>query len=175
MIIIGLGNPGKSYEGTRHNIGFMVLNRLAHDLSCEKWKKEKNVSVATYKGHLLVEPWLFMNESGPAVRAWLAYRHLLDTDGHQIIVVHDDLDFPLGEVREQFDRSAGGHQGIQSIIDALGTQAFRRIRIGIGNNHDVQLPAETYVLQPFSASEIPIIQDAIQKTASLLELTLKKE
>lgn len=168
MIIVGLGNPGQKYEATRHNVGFLVLNRLAHELGATTWKHERGVQYVSIGGHWLIEPQEFMNRSGESLRDWLAYKHIT-LDPKELVVVHDDLDFPLGEIHEQVDRSAGGHNGILSLIESLGTQAFRRIRIGIGNNRDVNIPAEDYVLQPFSSAEQKIIESAIIDAAKLLQ------
>ena len=104
MIIVGLGNPGKEYEGTRHNVGFLIVNRLAHELGCEPWKKEKDVAVTKFGSHYLVEPWAYMNASGAALREWLAFRHLLTIADNDLLIVHDDLDFPLGDIKSQVNR-----------------------------------------------------------------------
>lgn len=173
-LIVGLGNPGPKYEATRHNLGFLVLNRLAHDLGATTWKQERGVQVASVSGHWLIEPQEYMNRSGESVRDWLAYKHLT-VDPKVLVVVHDDLDFPLGEVHEQSDRSAGGHNGVQSMIDALGTQAFRRIRIGIGNNRDLNIPGEDYVLQPFSDDERPTIDQAIVDVVARLKKDIDQQ
>lgn len=171
MIVVGLGNPGTKYEATRHNIGFLVLNRLAHECGASRWKTERGVQYASIGGQWLIEPQEFMNRSGESVRDWLNYKHI-DLVPSELLVVHDDLDFPLGEIHAQTNRSAGGHNGVQSMIDALGTQEFRRLRIGIGNNRDLNIPAEDYVLRPFADTERPVIDRAIADAVAQLRTTL---
>lgn len=165
MIIVGLGNPGKKYEGTRHNVGFIVVDALTAKLNGTAWKKERGVAWSKIGEHLLIKPQEFMNVSGESVKSFLAYKHL---SSEQLLVIHDDVDFPLGEIHEQLNRSAGGHNGVQSIIDMLGTQNFGRLRIGIGNNRDAGIPAEDYVLHKFSAEEKSIIDEAVDRAVGLL-------
>lgn len=169
MIIVGLGNPGKEYEGTRHNVGFRVLDLVASTLNA-RWKKEFGVEWCKINDHYLVKPQEYMNVSGSTLNTFQNKKgvsFLAKTDASELLVIHDDVDFPLGEIHEQFNRSAGGHNGVQSIIDTYG-QEFYRLRIGIGNNRDLNIPAEDYVLQKFSVDEAPIISAAIQQAADLL-------
>lgn len=174
MIIVGLGNPEKEYEGTRHNVGFLVVDMLVTKLNGIAWKKERGIAWSKIGDHLIVKPQEFMNVSGASLKSFLAYKHLDPLDTTQLLVVHDDVDFPLGEIHEQLNRSAGGHNGVQSIIDALGTQNFGRLRIGIGNNHDVNLSAEDYVLQRFSVAEKTIIDTAVNQTVELLRVKIQR-
>ncbi len=174
MIIVGLGNPGLPYEQTRHNLGFMVADALAIALNGSPWKKEQMVRWSKIDGHYIIKPQEFMNLSGQSLRAFLDYKHLDLSDSTQLLVIHDDLDFPLGEIHQQVNRSAGGHNGIQSIIDALGTQNFGRLRIGIGNNRDVMIPAEEYVLQHFTTAEKKIIDDAVNQAVTILTEKIRK-
>lgn len=169
MIFIGLGNPGKEYEQTRHNVGYMVVDKLVNRLNGSKWKKERGVAWSKIGDHLVVKPQEFMNLSGASIKSFLTYKHL---DAEQLLVVHDDVDFPLGEIHEQLNRSAGGHNGVQSIIDALGTQNFRRLRIGIGSNREVNLPAEVYVLQKFTDDENKVMDTAVDRAVELLSQTI---
>lgn len=168
MYIVGLGNPGLPYEQTRHNLGFMVVDALVIALNGTPWKRETNVRWSKIGDHVVIKPQQFMNVSGVSLAAFLAYKHISLSDPTQLLVVHDDLDFPLGEIHEQMNRSAGGHNGIQSMIDALGTQNFGRLRIGIGNNRDVNIPAEDYVLQHFTAAEKMVIHEAIARAVQKL-------
>lgn len=168
MIIVGLGNPGHEYELTRHNVGFMVLDKMYDGA----WKKERDVVWAKIGPHLLIKPQAFMNQSGPAVRSFLGYKKVDLADPTTLLVVHDDVDFPLGEIHQQVNRSAGGHNGVQSMIDALGTQNFSRLRIGIGNNRELNIPAEAYVLQRLSDQELATIQPAISQAAETLKQKL---
>lgn len=172
MIVVGLGNPGRKYERTRHNIGFMIVDRLVDQLNGTKWKKERGVRWSKVGEHWVVKPQEYMNASGASLKSFLDYKHLNLTDATQLLVVHDDLDFPLGEMHEQVNRSAGGHNGVQSIIDALGTQNFGRLRIGIGNNHGANVPAEDYVLQVFTPLESQTIKQAINQAGTTLRQRL---
>ena len=158
-LVVGLGNPGRKYERARHNIGFMVAEALATQLHAGLWKGESRAEVAraTLDGDpvLVAKPQTFMNESGRSVRALTGFYKLAPAD---ILVVADDLDLPFATLRLRPGGSAGGHNGLKSIIADLGTQDFPRLRIGIGR------PArgETidYVLAPFDESEraeLPLI------------------
>jgi peptidyl-tRNA hydrolase, PTH1 family len=130
--IVGLGNPGTQYEGTRHNVGFDALSHVARVHQCASWHTSKSPHAArcacTISGQevLLIQPQTFMNESGGAV-AKIVPKDALK----QLVVVYDDVHLPLGSIKVSFDRGAGGHNGVASIIKALGTQAFTRIRIGV--------------------------------------------
>lgn len=168
MIIVGLGNPGKEYEGTRHNVGYAVVDALVAGLKGLTWNDDDAAIWSQVGQHLIMKPFEFMNVSGASLESILDDQHLHVTAPTDLIIVHDDLDFPLGEIHEQVNRSAGGHQGVQSIISALGTQNFTRLRIGIGNNRDVNVPAEEYVLQKFSTDEQPIINQAVERAVKLL-------
>lgn len=170
MIIIGLGNPGKEYEGTRHNVGFTVLDRLIKKLPGLKWKKEFGVEWCNNKSDWLIKPQQYMNVAGATLYTFQQKKKLgflALSEKSELLVVHDDIDFPLGEIHEQFNRSAAGHNGIQSIIDVYG-QEFYRLRIGIGNNRALNIPAEDYVLQKFSVEEKKIIDTAIEETVQRL-------
>lgn len=130
-LIVGLGNPGKKYEKTRHNVGFMVLDALAEG---GHWGSSKSVKAEYIKTSIdgqnveLFKPQTFMNESGSAVATAANKNGVSPVD---ILVIHDDIDVPLGEVKIQSDRGAAGHNGIKSIIQHLGTQDFTRVRVGI--------------------------------------------
>jgi peptidyl-tRNA hydrolase, PTH1 family len=153
-IVIGLGNPGKKYEKTRHNIGHEVVAAFAKQFG--EMSLEKKVSAQIAKGSLHDNPIIaalpttFMNESGTSAQALLSYYK--ETPDH-LIVVHDDLDLPLGTIRISTNSSAGGQRGVQSIIDAIGTKKFTRIRIGIAGTARTRTDAATYVLKPFSLTE----------------------
>jgi peptidyl-tRNA hydrolase, PTH1 family len=174
MIIVGLGNPGKEYIGTRHNVGFMVLDKLAADLDLS-WKKEFGVEWTKSGEHWLIKPQEFMNVSGASLLKFLKYKGLMNfitpmqLAAGQMIVINDDVDFPLEKLHEQSNRSAAGHNGVQSIIDTLDTQNFARLRIGIGNNRELNIPAEDYVLQKFNIDETKIIDQTIDRAVSLLK------
>lgn len=133
-LIIGLGNPGKKYEDTRHNVGFQAVNRLADEWSAPSFTASSHTDAFTTKvvtdGQtvLLVKPQTFMNKSGEAVKVLADY---FDIAPKNILTIHDDVDLPFGSLRMSFDSSAGGHNGVRSVINELGTQAFARLRIGI--------------------------------------------
>lgn len=133
-LIVGLGNPGKKYSGTRHNAGFMILDHLADLWQGSSFTKSSQadalVSEVLVSGHkiLLVKPQTFMNNSGKAVMALASYFDILP---EQTMVAYDDVDLPLGRIRLAIGRGSGGHRGVQSVIDSLGTRDFLRLRIGI--------------------------------------------
>lgn len=132
-LIVGLGNPGPEYESTRHNIGFMVVERLDRELATTpiSWQEQKNTkSLTTRIGDvILAKPLTFMNNSGVAVGALLHYYKLSAGD---LWVIHDDIDLPLGKIRIRESGGTGGHHGIESIVVALKTDVFVRFRLGIG-------------------------------------------
>lgn len=167
-LMVGLGNPGDAYASTRHNAGWIALDLLAQTLHAPPWKKEKRFAAfvsAVKDGDrtvLLAKPLTFMNESGRSVVAMVKYFHISPDN---LWVFHDDLDIPLGDVRHSFDSRAAGHNGVQSIIDALGSKAFHRGRIGIKTSR-TELPsfnAETFVLQKMLREEGATVVDAVRR------------
>ena len=136
-LIIGLGNPDKKYQNTRHNIGHLIADKNKDILKTD----------------------VYMNESGIFVQKKV---HFYKIDLSDLYVIHDDLDLPVGEYRLQFDRGPAGHHGIESIIQHLNSQSFWRFRVGIGHPTN-NVPVEKYVLQPFSADEKVIIDGIIDK------------
>jgi len=167
-LIIGLGNPGKEYIDTRHNVGFILLDKIQEVWNFSKFKFNKKFNseiskkweMGKGKGEiLLVKPQTFMNRSGEAVQTILDFYKLEPKD---IIVIHDDLDIELGKYKIAVDSSSAGHKGVQNIIDQLGTQKFTRIRIGISKNPAektvCQINFHDYVLQKFSQEELEIIK-----------------
>src|SRR3990167_9462657 len=151
-LIVGLGNPGKKYECTRHNIGFLVVDALQkHDFKTR-----------------FLKPDTFMNESGKAVSKAMSQTNFTPQD---ILVIHDDADLAFGEMRLRTSRSSGGHRGMQSVIDALGTQDIPRLRIGIGRSANPEMTLEDFVLQSWTKeeeAELPsIIENACVKIESL--------
>lgn len=173
MIIVGLGNPGPEYARTRHNVGYIVLDRLVSFFPGTEWRADFNVRWAKIGLHYLLAPESFMNASGHALAEFLKKKKFDFILGPDFIVVHDDLDFPLGETRLQLDRSAAGHNGVQSIIDHFG-QNFARYRVGIGHNRETNIPAEDYVLQPFTPSELATIDQAVDKVAAELREKIQR-
>lgn len=171
MIIVGLGNPGKEYFGTRHNLGFVVVDALAATLGLT-WSNERGVMAARFGDHWLLKPQTYMNRSGDCLKDFFAYKNISinSADLHRdLIIVHDELDFPPGEFKLQRDRSSAGHNGVQSVIDAFSSKDFSRIRIGIGKLP--QIPIEEYVLQNIPAVDQSAIDEA---TTAVVDLLRKK-
>ncbi len=169
-LIVGLGNPGARYRGTRHNLGFDVVDELAARRGVRFADGPAEALVAAIPPDapvaLLAKPLTYMNRSGTAVRDLLQAYGLDLTD---LLVVADDVNLPVGHVRARARGSAGGHQGLQSIIDALGTEEFARLRIGIGRAAG---PLEEYVLERFRPEERVLIQEAVVRAADAVELFL---
>ncbi|WP_414054680.1 aminoacyl-tRNA hydrolase [Macrococcus equi] len=167
--IVGLGNIGKKYEDTRHNVGFMVIDAFLkkHNIELDKQKFKGNYAIATIKGEkvLLIEPMTYMNLSGEAVRPLMDYYKV---DIEDLVVLYDDLDMPQGRIRIRQKGSAGGQNGMRSIIQHLGTQEFKRIRLGIGRPEG-RKPVVDYVLQKFSSDEMITMQKVIDHTIEALE------
>ena len=167
-IIVGLGNPGAKYEKTRHNVGFMAVDFLAQELGLD-WEESKkfNALIAKNSKIILVKPQTFMNLSGQTVRKIFDYYKIpvadLQDEANQgmLVVLHDDLDIALGKYKVSFDSRSAGYNGVQSIIDYLGTKKFLRVRIGIKNEELAKVPVEAFVLQKFGAEEKKIINEVI--------------
>lgn len=170
-LVVGLGNPGAQYASTRHNVGFMVLDRLARRSGVEINKKQCNARVAlcTLAGHrvCLAKPQTFMNLSGEAVACLVRFYKLSPGD---LLVVYDERDLPVGKIRLRERGSAGGHRGLQSIIGMLGTGDVPRLRIGIGRPAEIE--AVDHVLGRFSAEERPLIEEALNRAVEAVEATL---
>ncbi len=151
-LLVGLGNPGRKYADTRHNVGFMVLDRLAQRLGVSFEKQKKlNAEWSRDSELFLVKPRTFMNESGRSVRAAMQFYKI---SWEQLLIVYDDVDLPLGSIRMRPGGGAGGHNGMRSIISAVGTDRFARLRVGIGRPGGQTSPgAVGHVLGKFSASE----------------------
>lgn len=202
-LIVGLGNPGSEYFNTRHNFGFLALNYFQDSMSgspaeasakagFSAWQSNNQFKALISEGQingekiLLAKPQTFMNNSGQAARLLVDFYKLAPSD---IIVLHDDLDLPVGELRVSQNASAGGHKGVASIIQTLGTQDFARLRLGIKPEENSSLckgrwggifpffnkktPAEKFVLRQFSESEKPLVQQAAQHAAEAILLILK--
>ena len=171
-LIAGLGNPGDEYTDTRHNAGFMVIDVLAARHSILLRQKANNYifgrGFIEDQKVILIKPFTFMNRSGEAVMA--AIRKIEDLEG--ILIVHDDIDLETGIVKIKKSGSSGGNNGIQSIIDRLGSNDFPRIKVGIGRSE--RMPAERYVLRPFAKKERPIIDEALETAADAAADFIKK-
>jgi len=166
-VIVGLGNPGSEYEWTRHNLGFMLIDKLAADTGAEIKRKECQslVGRAEIEGLpvKLVKPQTFMNLSGDAV-ACLLRKHQLDQPNGRLIVVSDDLALPFGSIRIRARGSAGGHNGLKSIIARAGTNEFTRLRIGIQPEHPVS-DAKRFVLDNFSMGTRKQVEEILERSA----------
>ena len=164
-IIVGLGNPGKEYERTRHNIGFMALDKLAEimDININKHKFNGAVGEGMYAGEkiLLVKPQTFMNLSGNCVQEIVSFYKVNPED---IIVIYDDIDIEFGQIRIRPNGSPGTHNGMRNITERLQTQNFPRIRVGAGKPKDGQQLYE-FVLSQFDEEEIEIMQNSIKNAA----------
>jgi PTH1 family peptidyl-tRNA hydrolase len=152
-LIVGLGNPGREYRDTRHNIGFMVVDKIAKDLGVDFTRAQAKALVTdgSHQGHkiYLAKPQTYMNKSGHATRTLLQFYKL---DFEDLLVIYDDVDLPFGTIRLKPSGGSGGHKGMQSIIKQLGTQDFPRLRLGVGRPPGYK-QAANYVLKPFSRQE----------------------
>lgn len=177
-LIVGLGNPGSEYEKTKHNIGFMVVDAIAKEVTHTPWKEEQKALVCTFtvdgEKIMLVKPQTFMNVSGESVGPLMRYYKVKPED---VYCVYDDMDLPVGKLRIRINGSAGGHNGIKSLISHLGTENFPRFRVGIGR----PLPQWTvidHVLAPFPKEQEEAVVKGIEQTKKAilgaLELGLDK-
>lgn len=164
-LIFGLGNPGGEYANTRHNIGFIMLDDYIGE---NKWSKkfnglyiEKSINGEKY---IFVKPLSYMNLSGGVVSSFVKYYKVTNKD---IIVIHDDLDLPVGKIRIKVNSSAGGHNGIKDIIKSLNTQEFCRIKVGISNNKDID--TKDYVLGKFSKADMDTIKNVEREVYEIIE------
>ena len=174
-IIAGLGNPGAEYAKTKHNVGFMLVDALANRLRVDDWREKYDAMVLeTRMGAekvLLVKPLTYMNESGRAIGPLLSWYKLGPED---LIVAHDDMDLPIGTIRIRKKGSAGGHNGIKSILAHVGDEHFARVRIGIGR----PLPGWTvihHVLAPFLPEDVPKIRDAVEFLVPAVECMVTED
>ncbi len=163
-LIVGLGNPGKEYERTRHNVGFLVLDEIANTLnvSIKQEKFKANIELVRIGSEqvLLMKPLTYMNCSGEAVIQAMNFYKIKNDD---VLVIHDDLDLPVGKVRIRYQGSSGGQKGISNIMQHLKTQQLSRIRIGIDKNP--LIPIVDYVLGKFTKEEEPLIVNSVSQSA----------
>lgn len=170
-LIVGLGNPGKKYNHTRHNIGFEVVlkfreNRQKSGSEFSPWKNEKRfkaeISKSEFKGDkiILALPQIFMNNSGESVKELSLFYKIKPND---ILIIHDDIDIKLGEFKIQKNRGSAGHNGVESIINELGSKDFNRIRIGIRDEEaQGKMPTEKFVLEKFTSEESGTLKKLIE-------------
>lgn len=174
-LIVGLGNPGKEYDRTRHNIGFDILNLLAdkYNLTFYENKKFNALETSFYllnEKIIFVKPLTFMNLSGDSV---IKYMNYYDIDISNLLVIHDDLDMELGKIRIVFDSSSGGHNGIKSIINNLNSQKFVRLKIGISHNKNIN--TKDYVLGKFNDSDWKTLLNSYDKVLDIVENFISKD
>lgn len=164
-LIIGLGNPGSKYAQTKHNIGFITLDEIAYQ---KGWVFNRSKFDSVYaegmigtEKVLLIKPQTYMNDSGRSIRPWMDFYNLTEED---IVVIYDDMDLPVGKIRLRQKGSAGGHNGIKSLISHIGTQKFNRLRIGVGRPYENQ-SVISHVLSPFHKSVHEDMLFAVKKAA----------
>ncbi len=174
-LIVGLGNPGAEYEWSRHNLGFMLIDKLARDTGIEIKRRECRAFVG--RGDIagcdakLIKPQTFMNLTGETV-CCLVNKHKLETPERDLIVVSDDLALPFGTIRIRARGSAGGHNGLKSIIACLGTNEFIRLRIGIQPEHPIA-DSKRYVLDSFPRAARAQVVEVLERSAEALRTILK--
>jgi len=176
-IILGLGNPGKKFKNTRHNLGFLILEKFAKEKNFPKFEVKKGVlSLISQKRIkkekiILAKPQTFMNESGKAAK--LILKHF-KTKTKDLVVVHDDLALPLGKMKISFGRGAGGHKGVQSIIREIKTKNFLRLRVGIKTEELKNKKIKDFVLENFKKEERKILKDIIKEVIEAIEILIKE-
>jgi PTH1 family peptidyl-tRNA hydrolase len=172
-LIVGLGNLGPQYNGTKHNMGFDVADELARRWHLSDWRESREAQYVEYRAPekvYLIKPTTYMNNSGRAVGAWA---HFFNIPLEDIAVVQDDMDMAIGQTRIRKGGSHGGHNGIRSTIAALGSEDFLRFKIGIGHPDHTQEAVIGHVLRPFAAADRKVIDQSIQDMASAMELWLQ--
>ncbi len=166
-LIVGLGNPGRDYENTRHNIGFMIIDNYVKDKNIRFTNKFNGLSVKMYykdQYFILLKPLSFMNLSGEVVRKYCNYYKINPDD---ILIIQDDLDMPVGKIKLKFKGSSGGHNGIQNIIDNMNTSEFKRFKLGIGNNKNID--KKDYVLGKFNSTEMEKINKIMEFSNNIID------
>lgn len=173
-VIAGLGNPGKKYENTRHNMGFITVDQLAekHDIKVDKLKFKALVGEGRIAGQkvLLVKPQTYMNLSGESIREVM---HFYKLEPENLIVIYDDIDIELGALRIRKFGSAGTHNGMKSVVYQLQSDRFPRIRIGIGNQKKGDLV--DFVIGGFSKEEVPVLEETVTKAVGAIECMLESD
>lgn len=173
-LVVGLGNPEERYLNTRHNLGFEVVDAFAKSFDNGQWTFDKNLKSEILNSQIsnvkciLAKPQTYMNNSGLAIKLLTTYYKIHTTD---VIIIHDELDLPLGKIKVRLGGAAAGHHGVESIIAALNTDQFIRIRLGIG---PFRVSAEKFVLEPFIHSEKAQVKHMIKQALKALDILLKK-
>jgi peptidyl-tRNA hydrolase, PTH1 family len=173
-LLVGLGNPGRKYERTRHNLGFVIVDRIASENRVKVTKKVYDALVGEWSAGgekvLLVKPQSYMNRSGETVKALMREFAAAPED---LIVVYDELDLPFGKIRIRPKGSSAGHRGLHSIIESLGGAPFYRVRVGIGRPPEGIEPAD-FVLEPFSADELQHLSDIVPLAAEAINCLVRE-
>lgn len=186
-LVVGLGNPGEKYQNVRHNLGFMALDEYVKKVDSgpaspaergEQWTADSKLKVEIIKNKDLIfaKPLTFMNNSGMAVRLLVDYYKIEPAD---VIIIHDELDLPLGKIKVRMGGAAAGHHGVESIIKALDTDKFIRVRLGIGNlktksaeRKAIHVSAEKFVLEPFMHSEKSPVKHMLKAVIKALQILI---
>ena len=179
ILIAGLGNPGPKFKNTRHNLGFMVLDKFSNKNSFPDWEESRKINclftkkIIAEKEIELLKPLTYMNNSGRAIKLAVKKHNIKTKD---IIIIHDDIDLDLGKIKIVKNRGAAGHKGIQSIINELGIKDFIRIRIGVKNQkiENKTQKTEDFVLKKFTREEEKILKEAIEKVVQAIKFFLKE-
>ncbi|SPF54178.1 Peptidyl-tRNA hydrolase [Candidatus Desulfosporosinus infrequens] len=180
-VIVGLGNPGPQYAETRHNIGFLLVDRLAEAYNLQYRAKFQGLwTEGKVEGErfLILKPQTFMNLSGRSVRELTNFYKVL---GEDLLIVQDDMDLPLGKIRLRDQGSAGGHNGIKSILAELGTEKFWRLKLGVGrpparnSNHEPRTMTIDHVLSPFAKDELMQLDEVLERAEKATNLWIKGE
>lgn len=173
ILIAGLGNPGKEYSNTRHNIGFMAVDLLQQELAPnEKWSKNSKLHSEIIKTNevILVKPETFMNLSGKAIQA---VQQMYKVEKENIWILHDEMDLELGRIKIQTGGGSAGHNGIKSIIESIGTNEFNRWRIGIGRPPQEFSNSADFVLDQFASKEAELVAQILQKVEQSILFAIK--
>lgn len=172
ILLVGLGNPGKEYDDTRHNVGFLTIDDfVSRTEEMEDWVTKKNLKSRLSSGQigenrvLVIKPTTFMNLSGEAVQAVASFYKIHPS---QIVVIHDELDIDFGQIRLRIGGSSAGHNGIKSVTEQLGSEDYGRIRIGVGPKHPARIKSEDFVLQKFSDKELEQLPNLNQEVSAIL-------
>ncbi|HQK63891.1 MAG TPA: aminoacyl-tRNA hydrolase [Candidatus Staskawiczbacteria bacterium] len=169
IVIIGLGNPGKQYKNTRHNVGFMAIDKFAKENGFDEFKLEKKFDAEISKKDkvLLAKPQTFMNNSGKSAKKLKAVNKTAT-----FMVLHDDVDLPIGKIKIVKERGSAGHKGVESVIRAIGNKGLLRVRIGVGGKKTAD--AMKIVLKNFTPAEQTLIKKTITKVAKALDLFVEE-
>ena len=167
-LIFGLGNPGRDYKNTRHNIGFSLLDYIADKKGLSSPKEKFNASILEYNYNgekvMFIKPLSYMNLSGGVVSKFVSFYKV---DINDILIIQDDLDMSFGKIKIVFNSSSGGHNGIKDIESRLGTKAYARLKIGIAKNNEID--TKDYVLGKFSTEELKILDNVYDKLSSVID------